>query len=527
MTTQAPASKIIFGNGQLVSLNPATMQEVGRVPLTPPDELPALVARARQAQGEWARVPLRERARRLRPFADQLYAHRDAIADTIARECGKPLIEALNADLLPTMMQVDYLASKAPRYLRDEPLPDYWITWLMGKRGRLVYRPHGVVAVISPWNFPFWLTAGPVLSALIAGNAVIAKPSEYTPLSADRVRELVDTLDLPDGLFHMAHGDGRVGAALVQAGVDKVVFTGSPSTGRKIMQAAAQNLTPVTMELGGVDAAIVLEDADLEHAASGIVWAGFTCAGQVCASVERVYVAAPVAAAFKQLVVDKTRALRVGADLGRVDVGSMNNERQLAIVRRQVDEAIGRGATVLAGGKSGNGAGLFFEPTLLDNVPDDVELMRSETFGPVIALQTVESADEAVLLTNAHSTGLTASIWTRNIARAERMARDLHIGTVSINDHLSSAGMPDLPWGGTKESGFGRLQGRVGLMTFVIPQVVTHEALPLKRPWWYGYDERTGALFTGMIALLTQQGPMAKARALWKILRNFDLRKLM
>lgn len=522
-----PASKIKFSDGYLIAHNPTNLEEIGRVPLTPPELLPEMTARARRAQPEWARVPLRERARRLRPFVEALYDRLDELAATIATECGKPLIEALTSDLFTAAMHMDYLAAKAPRYLADERLPDYWVTWAMGKRGRVMYRPHGVVAVISPWNFPFWQTAGPSLSALIAGNAVIAKPSEYTPLSAQAFAQLVEGLDIPDGVFQMAHGDGKVGAALVTSGVDKVVFTGSATTGRRVMEQAAQTLTPVTMELGGVDAAIVLADADLEHASSGIVWAGFTCAGQVCASVERVYVEAAVAEAFKTLLIAKTKDLRVGGQLDAVDIGSMNNERQLAVVTRQVRDAIAQGARVLAGGGSAPQGALFFEPTVLEGVPPESELMRTETFGPVIAVETVANAEEAVRLTNAHATGLTASIWTRDMARARRLARELHVGTVSINDHLSSAGTPDLPWGGTKESGFGRLQGRIGLMTFVIPEVITEEILPFKKPWWYGYTPRTLAFFRGIIGLLARRGARQKARALYETIRNFEMRRLM
>ncbi|MBI1801355.1 MAG: aldehyde dehydrogenase family protein, partial [Chloroflexi bacterium] len=251
-------SKIIFANGELISHNPTNGQEVGRVKVTDVEDVPLMVERARAAQGEWATRAVSERARRLRPLADHLYDLMEPVADTISRECGKPKVEALSSEIFPTMMHINYLADKAARTLRDEPLPDYWMTWLMGKRGRIVHRPYGVVGVIAPWNYPFWLMAGPALSALVAGNAVIAKPSEFTPLSGDWLRQLVAKLTLPEGLFQMAHGDGRVGAAIVKAGVDKMVFTGSTATGRRVMADAAQSLTPVTLELGGKDAAIVL-----------------------------------------------------------------------------------------------------------------------------------------------------------------------------------------------------------------------------------------------------------------------------
>ncbi|MBI3734733.1 MAG: aldehyde dehydrogenase family protein [Chloroflexi bacterium] len=518
-------SKIIFANGELISHNPTNGQEVGRVKVTDVEDVPLMVERARAAQGEWATRAVSERARRLRPLADHLYDLMEPVADTISRECGKPKVEALSSEIFPTMMHINYLADKAARTLRDEPLPDYWMTWLMGKRGRIVHRPYGVVGVIAPWNYPFWLMAGPALSALVAGNAVIAKPSEFTPLSGDWLRQLVAKLTLPEGLFQMAHGDGRVGAAIVKAGVDKMVFTGSTATGRRVMADAAQSLTPVTLELGGKDAAIVLEDADLRHAATGIVWGGLTCAGQVCASVERVYVAESVMEPFSRLVVEQVKALRVGEDLERSEIGSMNNERQMAIVQRQVAEAIAHGAKVLAGGAAG--PGWFFPPTVLSDVPPDVELMRAETFGPVLPIQPVKDAAEAIRLANDSVWGLTASLWTKDVGRARQLAMQLNTGVVSINDHVSAAGCPDIPWGGTKETGFGRLQGREGLMTFVTPQAITHEALPLKRPWWYGYDRDSYRLFAGLMALLTTKSLGHKLRAVAGVLRHFDLRRLL
>ena len=515
--------KIVLRDGELIVSSPIDRQEVGRVRVTPAEAVPAMVVRARQAQCAWGALPVGERARRLRPAADRLHDCIDSYVDLIARECGKPRMEAMSSEVFPVIAHINYLCTRAPRWLRPEPLPDFWITRALGKRGRISWQPYGLVAVISPWNYPFWLAAAPVLAALIAGNAVIVKPSEFTPLSGDLVRQLLETLDLPGGVFQMAHGDGRVGAAIADAGVDKIIFTGSTATGRKILVSAAQHLTPVTMELGGKDAAIVLPDADLDLAARGIAWGAFTCSGQVCASIERVYAHAAVADELTRRMAAHVQTLRSGDD-----IGSMNNERQHAIVTRQLGEALKRGVKPVTGGDDGShDDSLHIRPTILRDVPEDCELMQAETFGPIVPVQTVASVDEAIARANASPFGLSASIWTRDTARAEQIAHRLNVGAVSVNDHLSLAGLPDVPWGGVKDSGFGRLQGRQGLMEMVWPQVIMRDVVPLKRPWWYHYDEHTFELFRNLAALLTNKPWSQKLRAVAGALRHFRLRRLL
>lgn len=517
-------SKIVFSNGDLISLNPTNREEVGRVKVTDIEDIPAMIDRARVAQREWGKLSVRERGKHLLPLADYVYDHQDEFIDIIARECGKPRVEAVTSELFPLAAHVNYLAGQAPKILADEKIPQFWMTAAFGKRGRIVKEPLGVIAVLSPWNYPLWTLAGPVFSALVAGNAVIAKPSEYTPVTADLLRRAVEAIGLPKDLFQMAHGDGRVGSALVSGPVNKIVFVGSTNTGRKVMASAAANLTAVTMELGGNDAAIVLEDADLDNAARGIAWGGFTCSGQVCASIERVFVVESVYADFIQRLAYHTMDLRVGIELEAVEVGSMNNERQFDIVERQVNEAVEQGARVVTGGK---GDGMVYKPTILADVPARAEILHRETFGPVLPVEKVKDGEQAVQMANATRFGLTTSIWTRNVKRAEILARDLECGLVTINDHISPAGFPDLPWGGVKDTGFGRVQGRAGLLEMVTPKVIVHETLPVNRLWWFNYDLQSYRLFRQVLVLFTRKSLFTKIKTLLAMPKNLNWRKLL
>ena len=359
--------------------------------------------------------------------------------------------------------------------------------------------------------------------ALMAGNAVVLKPSELTPLIALKLGDIFSRAGLGTGLLEILTGDGSTGAALVDARVDKIMFTGSVATGKRVAEAAAKYLTPVVLELGGKDPMIVLEDADLENAARGAVWGAFANAGQACASVERCYVQESIAPEFIERVVAETQALKQGLGTEEaVDVGAMSNERQLQIVADHVNDAEQRGAQVLTGGRRGaNLDGLFYEPTILANVDHHMTIMRDETFGPVLPVMTFKTDDEAIKLANDSVYGLTASVWTRNIRRGRRIAEQIEAGTVMVNEVVYTHGIAQTPWGGVKDSGYGRTHGRMGLLELVQPQHIHVNYFSfLPDLWWFNYSPKAAKLFGGLASHFTTGSILKTSRLLPQMIRR-------
>jgi len=410
MSTQTlPAQNVKAA--EVISYDPGTGKEIGRAPLSSSEEVKEAVAKARQAQPAWAGFSYRQRARVILQARKLMLAERDELALLISQETGKPVAEAISMEIVPTLDAMHYFAHAAEALLRPQKI-DIGQYGLMGRSSSIVFRPLGVIGIISPWNFPLATPADEVVMALMAGNAVVLKPSELTPLIALKLGDIFTRAGLPPGLLNIATGDGSTGRALIDARVDKIMFTGSVATGKRVAEAAAKYLTPVVLELGGKDPMIVLEDADLENAARAAVWGAFANSGQACASVERCYVQESIAPKFIEQVVAETRGLKQGLGTGSdIDVGAMSNENQLQIVADHVNDAKQRGAKVLAGGQRGsNREGLFYEPTVLTNVDHDMKLMRDETFGPVLPLMTFKTEDEAIKLANDSIYGLTASV---------------------------------------------------------------------------------------------------------------------
>jgi succinate-semialdehyde dehydrogenase/glutarate-semialdehyde dehydrogenase len=367
---------------------------------------------------------------------------------------------------------------------------------LKHRKSYLHYAPLGVIGIIAPWNFPFVLALSEVTIALIAGNTVVLKPSEFTPQSGQMIADIFTQVDLPEDVFHVVHGEGSTGAALVTSGVDKICFTGGGPTARRILAAAAENLTPVVLELGGKDPMIVCADADIERAARAAVWGGFANSGQICASVERVYVHKDIAEPFIKRTVELTKKLRIGlASEGEdVDIGSMIHDRQVQISERQVQDAVARGAKVLTGGQRPTHVkGPFFEPTVLVDVNHEMDVMREETFGPLLPIKVVENDQEAIRLANDSVFGLDAYVFSSNATHADQIARQIEAGTVMINDVISSYSAPETPWGGVKQSGIGRVHGgELGIKEFCQMRHVMGERihLPNKRElWWFPYKK--------------------------------------
>lgn len=504
------------GRPVLLAVDPATGEALGEVPIASADQVKDAVRRARAAQHDWGARPVEERCKRLRPLLELMVDRRDALAALISREVGKPRYEALVTEVLPTLDLLDYYLRHAPDLLAPQRVKH---RLLMTTRSELHHEPWGVVGAITPWNYPFFLPAAIGLGALFAGNAVVNKPSEFTPLVALELEKLVRDAGLPAPLWSCVPGEGPTGAALVEAGCDRISFTGSVKTGRRVAAACGERLIPVSLELGGKDAALVLDDADVDRAARALTWGAFTNAGQVCASVERIFVDERVARPFTEKLVEHTRALRQGADKAYdVDVGCMANRMQWEVVRRQVDEAKARGARVLTGGEGTAGEGekarWFFHPTIIAGVAEDMAVQRDETFGPVVTVVGTTSDDEAVRLANASPYGLTASVWTKDEARATRLARRLHVGSVFVNDALSPSGAGEAPWGGVKDSGFGKTRGAHGLTEMSRVKHVAWDRFGLKdAPNWFPYSAEKYRLVSDVIPALFSVSPGRRVKA--------------
>jgi acyl-CoA reductase-like NAD-dependent aldehyde dehydrogenase len=396
------------------------------------------------------------------------------------------------------------------------------------KKGMLLREPYGVIGIISPWNYPFSLPSIQTLTALVTGNAVVLKPSEFTPFSSLELQRLLRHAGLDHDLMQVVTGEGAAGSALLQANIGKMVFTGSVATGRKVAQSAAAKLLPVVLELGGKDPMIVLEDADVNVASSAAVWGAFMNSGQTCLSVERCYVHESIYQKFLDACVAKAGRLRQGVgESGAADLGPMIHERQLETVQRHVDDAIARGARLLLGGKPARELGPnFFQPTILADVTHDMDLMREETFGPVLPVCSFNSNDEAVALANDSEFGLAASVWTRDKERGEGLARRIHAGTVMVNDVVACFGISEAPHGGVKASGIGRTHGRYGLEEMVWPKYVDSDRMPqMKKLWWYGYGPAFQQQMTGYIELLFAKNLIKRIRGAIKSTRSFLLRR--
>jgi len=471
------------------SVNPATGEVLRELECAGDSEVQAAVARARAAQAAWAEIGVRRRVVVLREFQRGLLERKTEVAETITREAGKPVAEALTTEVLVVLDAARFLIENAYRLLRDEPLPHGGSATKL-KSGRLVREPYGVVAIISPWNYPFSIPATETLAALVAGNAVVLKPSEFTSLVALELASLLHAAGVPRDVFQVMVGDGATGAALIHSQIDKLVFTGSAVTGKRIALIAAERPLPVVLELGGKDPMLVLDDVDVDVASSAAVWGAFVNAGQTCLSVERCYVHRSLYEKFLRACVEKTNKLRVGHGLDpETDVGPMIHERQLQIVEAHVEDAVARGARVLAGGSRVPELGKnFYKPTVLADVTHEMLIMREETFGPVLPVAAFDSDEEAVRLANDSDFGLAASVWTRNWERGERVARRIQAGTVMVNDVVSGFGISEAPHGGLKSSGVGRTHGRFGLEEMVWLKHLDVDLAPrMKKVWWYGY----------------------------------------
>lgn len=486
------AKKIETHMATIKSINPATLEVLGEVPNMTERDVKQAVDAARAVQPAWNKLGFSGRQKYLLKLKDVILDELDDLVDLISRESGKPRIEAYGGEVLSAMDLIQYVAKHAEKRLKRETLKlGRWN--LLGHRSHLEYYPLGVVGVIAPWNFPFSISLGEIVMALMVGNTVVYKPSEYSTQVGVRIKTLFEKARFPQDVFRLVTGDGKTGAALVKSGANKIAFTGSVSTGKVIMAACAETLTPVTLELGGKDPLIVFEDADLDVASSAAVWGAFCNSGQVCASVERVYVHESVSKKFTDLVVEKVSRLRQGEGLrDDVEVGAMTNEMQVRVVEDHVEEARKRGAQILTGGERNRDLkGYFYKPTVLTGVDHSFRIVAEETFGPVLPIMTFRVEDEAVRLANDSAYALNAYVWTRDIKRGEHVASQIVAGTVNINDSLFSHAIPQTPWGGPKNSGMGRTHGALGLMDLVEVRHVHLNKAKRKEDyfWWYGYSK--------------------------------------
>ena len=473
----------------LPSINPATGETQGYFEKTPPSLLPQIVRHARVVQASWARVPLSERCKYLYALCERIMASRAELVDAVVAESGKPRVEALFADVFVAVDTAAYFAKNAERLLAGERVPHH-STAAKAKSGRLTYEPLGVIGIISSWNYPLAIPLSQIIPAVAAGNAVVCKTSDFTPRCGALIEKLFLDAGFPRELVTIVQGAGEIGQALIDAGPDKVLFTGSVATGRRVAEACAARLIPTVLELGGKDAMIVLADADLEVAASAAVWGSYTNCGQVCLSVERIFVEESVSDEFAARCVEKTKKLRLGPSSNPgTDIGPLIRPQHVQRMVDLVEDAVSRGANVRCGGHPRVDLGAnFFEPTVICGVDATMKLFQEETFGPILAIQTVRNAEEAVTRANDSPFGLSASVWTADSARGEILAQSLRAGAVMVNDAISYFAIAEAPHGGCGVSGWGRTHGKAGLLEMVRQKYIDVDRLPRReKPWWYRY----------------------------------------
>jgi acyl-CoA reductase-like NAD-dependent aldehyde dehydrogenase len=490
--------------------NPATGEEISRIPVLGEAELETMAARGRAAQPAWEALGFDGRGAIMKRARLWMIDNAERVIETVVSETGKTWEDAQLADLGYVVTALAFWAKEASKYLADEHVPSWNNPIAVGKRLILRYEPFGLVGVIGPWNYPIANSFGDCIPALMAGNSVILKPSEVTPLSSLLMEEMLRECGLPDDVFQVATGDGSTGAALINQ-VDCLMFTGSSRTGRNVMKAAADALIPCYLELGGKDPMIVCADANIERAANAAAFYSMNNAGQVCISVERVYVEEPVYDEFVERVTDNVRKLRQGVPTGpgSVDVGAVIFPPQLDIVEDHVRDAVQKGARVLAGGhvNPGSGGGRFYEPTVLVDVDHSMRCMTEETFGPTLPIMKVGDVEEGLRLANECEYGLQASVWTDDVTKGEQLARRLQSGVVCVNDAQINYTALNLPMGGWKSSGVGTRHGANGIRKYCKVQslLITRRALK-REPLMFPYSARRTLLLRRLFRMLYGRG---------------------
>lgn len=465
------------------SMNPATGELLGSAPVMGADEVMRVVREARQEAAGWSRLSLAQRAAHLRKIRGAIVDRAEDLARLTSAETGKPLPDAF-LEVFAWCVGLTYAAKQGPRALRARRVSS---SPMVLKKALITYEPYGVIGMIAPWNFPIAIPAQVIPFALLAGNTVVLKPSELTPLTGVLLAEVINSAGMR--LVHVVTGEGRTGEALVRSGVEKIEFTGSAATARRILAAAADTLTPVVLELGGKDPMIVAEGADVEKAAKTAVGTAFTNSGQFCMAIERVFATRGVYDRFVDAAVAAAREIKQGTGPD-ANVGSMTRPQQIDVIERRLAEATAKGARVLVGGRRSATLGEnFFEPTVVVDVDPAMELMREETFGPVLPIMRVDSVDEAVRLANDSDYGLNASVFAPSMAEARAIARRLVTGGVNLNDAVIGTAIPALPFGGEKSSGFGRLQGEEGFREFSRTKTISENR--------FGKTSVAAAMFTG------------------------------
>lgn len=495
----------VTGMESIAVRNPATGEELGAVPIDSAGDVAATVARVRAAQPAWRALGFAGRRAWLNRLRDWMLDNSDRIADTLKAETGKVRVEAtIEVPYLADL--INFYGGRAERMLKERRMrPDTLLT--ATRKLRLRYDPYPVVGLISPWNFPLVLSLGDAIPAMMAGAAVVMKPSEVTPLG---LGEIVDAwrqeIGGPDVLA-VVNGTAETATALID-NADFIGFTGSDVTGRKVMARAAETLTPVSLELGGKDPMVVLDGGNLDRAVNAAAWGGMLNSGQMCISVERIYVEDGAYDRFVSGLTERVNSLSQGTDgsVAACDVGAMTNESQLEKVERQVKDAVAAGARVLTGGRRGDGPGRFYEPTVLVDVTPEMDVASDETFGPVVTVTRVKDEDEAVRRANDSRYGLSASVFGPR-GRAERVARRLEAGAVNVNDMIFNMLAPGLPMGGWKESGVGYRNGEYGIRKYCRSQAVVSARLPIRSEiLWYPYTEKRHDLAAKLLRMVSARG---------------------
>ncbi|MEU9031535.1 succinic semialdehyde dehydrogenase [Streptomyces sp. NPDC048383] len=491
----------VIGSGRTANHTPFTGDKLADLPEADPEDVAEAFARARAAQGAWAAVPVRRRAAVLLRFHDLVLERQAEVLDLIQLETGKARLHA-HEEVQAVVVAARHYGRRAPSYLRPKGHTGAMPTLTKVTELR---QPRGVVGQIAPWNYPLELSVGDALPAFVSGNAVVMKPDTETALTALWARDLLVEAGLPAEVFQVVLGEGPVVGPEVVRHADYVSFTGSTRTGREVAQGAAARLVGVSLELGGKNAMLVLADADVEKAAAGAVRACFSSAGQLCISIERLYVHASIADEFVERFAARTKAMRLGSALAYgADMGSLVGERQLETVRRHVDEAVAKGAVLVAGGVARPDLGpLFYEPTILDGVEAPMAVCAEETFGPVVSVYRFTDEDEVIARANDTNYGLNASVWTKDARRGHSVAARLRTGTVNINDGYAPAyGSAQAPMGGMKDSGLGRRHGSEGILKYTEAQTVAHQRLLPMAPSMGMDDEQYARFMTRSLKVL-------------------------